>query len=557
MKNLEAKLSTILGSDYEETKTFFYNVITVKCPYKVFLTRRAFVLYKLFRIVFGNKIEAYGEIYNTHSLPLLKNTKEGKILVVDDIIVHGRTMTRIVEKLQNWNINKERIVLWCIRCNSKACNLENLKPFLKHVIYVTPEQWERFSDTLTKSIVASNVGYISFVDSYKVDDIDFLNISDWADQLNLQVLPNNAEHFARYSIESKILWGDFCHKDIIDKYGVTPCIRIYKNEAKELLIPYVFMPSLCLDKVYLFCRSLLRDFGINEYPVIFDNQDPDLLALFYKWTTNKISFAFLESFVQEYELKFGKKLNIFKELECNESYAFKNECVVNTLVEHSKVDSVDGSNVTEQLDKCLQLMNSLLSQLECIQDFPDIFSEYIYSMRSMDNELARNGDDRLLGIQVSDILALIKCKLKLQEISKIQNIVMSVIIGAWDCGRCAYVIEAIPTMDSKSRVSCLIRHGEQSFTAYYSRYKDVFNVFYEFFQQTHETREKQLVAFAKYFDKLFNKTAFSRFVKNLDFENYYADMKTVSPDDHYDESIVHADNVKKEVTFYVKNYYEG
>lgn len=557
MKNLETTLSTILGEDYEETKTFFYNVITVKCPYKVFLTRRAFVLYKLFQTVFGNEIEAYGKMYNTHSLPLLKNTEQGKILIVDDIIVHGRTMTRIVDKLQEWNIDKTRIVLWCIRCNSKACNLEKLKPFLKHVIYVMPEQWEKFSDTLTKSIVASNVGYISFVDSYRVEDIDFSNISTWANQLNLQVLSNTAEHFTRYAIESKILWGNFSRKDIVDKYNITPCIRIYKMGEEELLIPYVFMPSLCVDKVYLFCRSLLKDFGINEYPAIFDNQDPDILALFYKWTTNKISFAFLESFVKEYELNFERKLNICKEFECSESYAFECECVDNTSMEYSKVDLEGELSTNVASDKCLQLMSRLLSQLKCIQDFPEIFSEYISSMRSMDNELAKNGDDRLLGIQVSDILALIKHKLKLEETSEIQNVVMSIIIGAWDCGRCAYVIEAIKTTDGENIASCLIRHGEQSFTAYYSRHKGVFNVFYEFFEQTHEIREKQLVAFAKYFDRVFDKTGFSQFVKNLDLETYYADMKTVSPDNYYDGSIVHAENVKKEVTYYVRNYYEG
>ena len=83
---------------------------------------------------------------------------------LDDIIINGRAIVNVLEQLKN-SICFAQIGVWCIVCYSQAIMLEKFKEYLKHVEYVSGCEWKRLSDELTKFIVASNVGYVSYVDS--------------------------------------------------------------------------------------------------------------------------------------------------------------------------------------------------------------------------------------------------------------------------------------------------------------------------------------------------------------------------------------------------------
>ena len=119
---------------------------------KVLITRRSYVLYKIFYMIFS--LSAEDEkfqkdlkegaqcVYTSHSLPLLLGKNENRaVLIVDDIIVNGRTILNVIKKFSGKNPNL-KINVWCLRCNIEAAFLPELKPFLKHVIYVSPYEWE-------------------------------------------------------------------------------------------------------------------------------------------------------------------------------------------------------------------------------------------------------------------------------------------------------------------------------------------------------------------------------------------------------------------------------
>ena len=175
----EVKL--ILGRDYEDVKEFFYNVITFDCSYKVLVTRRSYVLFKIFESIILSELEENppsiyrGMILNTHSLHLLPKEGNAKVLIIDDILVNGRTFSKVIDEIIKIS-PKLDLSIWCLRGNSDAQFLYLIKDKIQRVSYVASYEWKRFSDKLTDVIISSNIGYISWVNSYRLLGLDRENI---------------------------------------------------------------------------------------------------------------------------------------------------------------------------------------------------------------------------------------------------------------------------------------------------------------------------------------------------------------------------------------------
>ncbi len=563
MKIIEKELQTILGKDYEEIKEFYKNVITIQCLHKVFVTRRAYVLYKIFECVLGQNAHSYGSFYNTHSLPILKEIRNEKILIVDDIIVHGRTMDGIIRKMLNWGITKDQIVLWCIRCNTNACKLDELKKYLKHVIYVMPDEWEYYSDILTKSVINSNIGYISYVSSYQLHDTSISAIESALCRSSYEIIPNSDDYFSELGITSKIIWGNFFDDVVVNKYGITPCIRLYQRDKESnavLAIPYVFLPSVYNEDVYKYCCSLLKDVGITSYPKLFDTNDKDILVLFYKWTTNAISKVVLDAFRDKCLTEYTFQMDYTNHFDCSESYPFAPDSfdqIPTDMALNGNYSSIN--SVPKSLSFCYNKVKSLFGNVSDTDTLSNAFSDYIEIMRTEDNKLALMNMERNPGIRLLDIIKSVPSKLCCTQFKRI---IRSMIISAWDCGRCAYVIESIDIDINQNKgqngiICCLVRHGEQAFREHYTRHKKVYNAFYSFFNRTNETRKEKLAEFAKHFDLQFNSTAFSAFMYGIDYDCYYDDLKNVIPDANYNETIIPNVKVDEVVTYYVDHYYKA
>lgn len=180
ISKLVNEIKSCLGTDYEAVKEFFYYVCVSNYEYKILVDGRSYILYKLFLRVFENcpeerldihkDFKVIGNIYNSNFLsPLLYGglTNESHILVIDDIIVNGRTMTNIVKQIENvLKCEGNNLDIWCINCNSNAKCIQDIKKYFKHCRYVNLEGWKKLSDSLTRAIVCTNMGYVSFVDSY-------------------------------------------------------------------------------------------------------------------------------------------------------------------------------------------------------------------------------------------------------------------------------------------------------------------------------------------------------------------------------------------------------
>ncbi len=552
MKIDKNEIKNILGDKFDEVKDFFRNVIEAECAYKILITRRSYLLFCFFRSILeqelGKELKHCGSFLNSHSIDCVPADYEGKILIVDDIIVNGRTVHDVIKKVCRIT-GSENVAVWCIRCNAEAKFLDEIERFLKHVIYIMPHEWEGFSEKLTGAIISANTGYISFVDSYYWNEADIEQIKASVEvQAGMNISDNTTRALEGYGIKSAVVWGNLIEEEIAERFGIIPCIRFYEKtsdtQKRLLVIPYVFLPSLKIGDVCVYCLSLLREMNMScQIPDRLASEDEGTAIMLYKWTVKELSKKILNSFSQKIDLE-GDRENCF---ECDESYPFDGGMREMTLAQLWDTLKICDAPGNEETDFCVSVFKKVMISN---REFRDALSYYIKNMRTADEERAKQNKGRYCGLRICDILNYDKAgKAEIQRR-------LSDVISFWDCGKISYVVEAFKDADSGEKfIGGFLRHGEQAFKELYLLYNDVYEAFFEFFIQRREFRESKVVEFAKYFDEKMNTKRFSDFAEKIEYDNYLSDLMAITPENVFSECVVN--DVEKAVSFYVNNYYKA
>lgn len=547
-RNQLVGLKEIMGRYYSEVKEFYYNVFVSEYDYKILITRRSYVLFKIFENIFesipeeieGVSFEKKGVFINTHSVDLLKKydsiLENKKILIVDDIIINGRTVRAVLKKFLSLNYNKLKI--WCINCNVDAKCLDNfnnssIKEYFGHVRYVMPNEWPKLSDCLTNFIISSNFGYVSYVNSYGIDSslskIEELIMKAYKKE-DVCVYDNNNSYFEKFGITSKIYFFK-------NNLNIKSCMRFYEKSGKLTIIPYIFIGSVKNKSIFDYCNLLLDNFDCKNTSSWLQLYSDELL---YKRTVYEISEKLMEKFSKSFsEFKYYKKFDCYYE-----SYDLE-RLISNNLTSKSKEDFSDTQEKISELIKC----RNILKENCCNEkEIEGILTGYLRSMHKEDELRADKNEERYIGITISDIEEIF-----LKETSYRDNLeVLSNIINLWDCGKAALVVSK-NKKDKEIVIDEYIRHGEQIYKSICEKYSDVYNVFYEFYNQKREVRFLQLLDFANYFDKKYNTKNFSEFVCNFNEDEFSLMLRTISLDMLNGRGII--SNPYNEVKYYCEKYY--
>lgn len=196
----------------DQIKRFFFHVHYNKYAAKILITRRAYVLFKMFSDIMtspedSDKIVFWDteilksricpkdhSILNSHSLnyinKIIDDTPEEKraglkFLLVDDIVIHGRTISKEYERishiLNNKHIPSQNIDVWCLDLNKAVYSLPCIKiPRNQIKVFWNANEgiWKNESNRLTKLILLWKKGYTSIVNVYKYE-MSFKNIKNY------------------------------------------------------------------------------------------------------------------------------------------------------------------------------------------------------------------------------------------------------------------------------------------------------------------------------------------------------------------------------------------
>lgn len=518
------ELKTILGEDYQEISEFYYKACTIEnYEYKIFLTRRSYVLYRIFVAIFKKEnpnFKVQGEVYNSHSVKamntLIDKLDRHKILVLDDIIINGRTVNEVFNELKaifaNESLAEITVKIWCIVRNSEAKCIENISDHFGHYRYVTPDDWRKLSDKLTEFIVASNIGYVSFVDTYYID-ADYLTKieSRFSD---LERYSSQCELFDKAGVQSNIIYYSFSDKSLCD-YNLRTCVRLYAKGESITVIPYVFLPVLLKKQCKTYCTSLLSRFCI-KVPDVLENQGNEVLL--YQWTINQLSNKLFDYFCRDL---LGYRLS------CDDSFKMFLPC----SNEHLKSYRIDEKKSKDVKECCEIFENTVKEHMSHLanNDFEFVLEKYLGRLHNLDENRAKTKLSRHKGIKIQDILEILNNIAGFSANSCVsENQILSAVINSWDTGKSSYVIAEDETSVGDV-IAGFIRNGEQAYRIVYEQHNFQYRVFYDLFLKKYICDEKTVTEIANALDRECKTTEFNDFCKEINFDNYFSDLLSVEP----------------------------
>lgn len=564
IQTTEKNLRALLGDDfYKEMKEFFRHFITTSNVDKLLITRRAYVLYKIFcKIFFASQSEKDNDVkqaiketsqcvYTTHSLPLLLAKREKKaLLIVDDIIVNGRTIFNVIRKFQKkdsaWKLN-----LWCLRCNEKAAFLKELKPYLKHAIFLSPYEWEMVSDRLTDAVIMSNIGYVSFMKTYWLTEnaynkiFEYLSTNQFS-QKDYSIKTHSKGNEGRLSLECNY----FLIKKNWEDKDCLVAIRLYKTDWSYLAIPYIFLPSmdskellsLCTKASNRECGSLNEDtkrflkvFSQNWTAEQVENcQDIGILA--YQAIVNHLSNFFFETMLNDcLSNDFSSEIELcFDSMESFSIEKNREEDLHNGIIKSSQSKETAEINLNSMDTLIMEEIGICENMLESSKDeessFLNSMKKYFTRVRREDDIRANRREGRLYGISVKDVKDCFVPDATKCSVTNIAELYLD-LLYLWDTGVASCVILTGWDQGKKSIVfSEFIRHGEQAFRAIYSMYPDEYSVLHRFAEVSDSYSESEIMPFVQYYKQYSKSSDILRFFTQIEFETFFTDCMTVSPE---------------------------
>ena len=121
MERVYEYVEEILGVDFDGLYAYFSKILEGGFRYIVLMSRRCQVLYRLFKLIFEYDkkiINTKAIILSDKALPFYWDKIENgdRIAVIDDILVHGRTISEIYETIKNSD-KKTEIRLFCYQAD--------------------------------------------------------------------------------------------------------------------------------------------------------------------------------------------------------------------------------------------------------------------------------------------------------------------------------------------------------------------------------------------------------------------------------------------------------
>ena len=153
-------LETVLGYAYDGVYKFFVETINEfakKYTHVILMARRCLLLYEIF-----NRNNTSKPLNIKSNLDLSEINSNDSVLIVDDIIIHGRTVNELYNKIKkDIGVSDVRILAYYRYAESLEIN------GLIHAWPVTASEWRDLSDKLVNVILHVQMPYVTYVPTFK------------------------------------------------------------------------------------------------------------------------------------------------------------------------------------------------------------------------------------------------------------------------------------------------------------------------------------------------------------------------------------------------------
>ncbi len=448
-----------LSKLFEDSLEGNYDLIIIK-------ERRAFVLFIVYLYIISKHLDdkkiknILGRVYSDSDIGRVllkfKNKKKLNILLVDDIIIHGRGLKKL-ELLISSVLHESRISIFaCVKCKDAEYSFEGLDLQLKFnhdnidACCVSKSFWKQLSNALVDIIQNSGFSYSTFVPIYSENESNPVSLfKKNAEICNLrknsaQIRNNLNGELALYfnNIENKREVDEpLCSYSLIRKYVFNNQSDVNHRSDKRLIVPMVILP---FAKV-----------------VSFQNCDYTLeliesIALgIYKEETNKFSKKLLTSMnkkFESYELSDFYHDLVFAKTGNESGISIK---YINGF------DAYDACNDSSDIWVKSLIWEEKLSIDDNVQIMID---DFIHNLHQENERRAIKKLPRLPGAFILTMISCLCDKYPEKNPKELITAFFKVMISCWDSGMANYTVSTIEVC-GECYVGGSITDGEQAYHA--------------------------------------------------------------------------------------------
>lgn len=246
IKARKALAQKILGAQYDGLYDFFCDVIESSAAYKILRARRCQVLFELFLpiVLFDEyhyeseeKVDFPGDYFSSNALEKNVETFRGSsVLIVDDILIHGRGIRDCYEQLDpKYAPDSDiHIMVYYKAIDAKYISEKLEQRFEDNYCLVYDRDWRDFSCRIVELINASVLPYASFIGSYEYKGCiesygRFINIFNWE----------------KKEYNSRVLFEEETVPKFFKKVSFDACLRVYSSPSLNMTayVPFVFLKN--------------------------------------------------------------------------------------------------------------------------------------------------------------------------------------------------------------------------------------------------------------------------------------------------------------------------
>lgn len=469
-------------SNEERIEEFVKQIVerAVLYDYVILITRKCFALVcnvqNNFKY-FSN--ELWSKVISSQSIDIISSSLSGKkILLVDDIMIHGRAVFSLYEKLFNNNVfNIDTFVLGKNVEYPDFYRLALNKDY-NAMFEITNSDWKQLSNDIQKYFISRKQPYVSYIYAFKnLDVTDCFEVDEKIDDNIVDFIKNIS---LDPTIKSNYYYSNCCNK--LTSYN---CIRKYTySDCESFYIPYfqlktflkvdlenswkVFLHRIGLDK-----NNILNSINAKEiykvYTVMLSSFSYDLKSVI----TPEIDKSYYFGFIDDLNLIYEKlhQMNIFK---LHELESFIVDCGL------TESDIKATKNNTIYINE-LNLCNDTVSEIE--------FSEYISNVNNLEESLFQNkfkesqfSREKIIKFynETQSHLPIDIMFDKIENGYKNYNF-LNFMFHLLDVGIIAHTVEEFETDSGEIVISTALKTGEQSYILPPALYPDSFSIASEFY----------------------------------------------------------------------------
>lgn len=505
MEIKELLLKNIPENKFFDICNFVEELYLMEYDLLILMARKFFNLFCVFNEINCQKYERLRipykhdrKIITNRALPLVRNDLENhalkKVIIADDIIIHGRSIREVHNELLELCPELDVLLISYVRNDQGVSAYEDIKGKIQSRYFMEPHEWRELSDEIVKIFYLSGRPYISYLPYFSLN-VEWEELKDKFQKEDCWSIQN--EDMKIYGIEAYMYGGEKISIFQNLKWCKICVIRFYYYSQihKVIMIPYFCMDVAEEDKL-----DELSDFIRSTY---FTRQYRELV----KKNNNVNEMRIMEL---EYVLSVWMGMWLLDVLKIKthmwhreiESYNFSEKLLPEIML--------SGKEINEKIDKikkiggklCLKkpVMNSEVQILvKKYEELKEIYKNNLlrwntmkqwkenltdFKQRFIDNYLAINGNvdeerckdgnvekKRLFGVPVSYILEdmsefLYELDGRKGEKSDYIKRVFAAILVAVDSGR-GTIVTKIVEENSQSRYDeSVIYAGEQNYKFY-------------------------------------------------------------------------------------------